>query len=268
MKSLINSEAMREQFAKALPRHLTVDRFTRIAITALSRTPKLASCTPASLMKCLLDLSAMGLEPDGRRAHLIPFENKKAGTVECTLIVDFKGMVDLVRRDPNVIDVQAYTIREKDSIIIRNGIPDHSFNPIEERGKVKAVYTKIVWKSGQTTYGEPMPWSECESVRNRSKAWQGWLSYKRECPWNTDEVEMWKKTVIRRDSKMWPLSPDIRDAIEKDDEHGFAFARDVTPRRELTGGENPFVKQVLPEVVETDANGIPFVEPPVEGGEA
>lgn len=231
IKSLINSDSMREQFARALPKHLHVDRFIRIAITALTRTPKLQECTPASLMKCLLDLSALGLEPDGRRAHLIPFENKKQGTVECTLIVDYKGLIDLVRRDPNVVDVQAYTVREKDKIMIHNGVPEHFFNPIEDRGEVKAVYSKIVWANGVTTYGEPMPWKEAESVRNRSKAWSAWVQYKKEGPWNTDPVEMWKKTVIRRDSKMWPLSPEIREAVERDDDQFTnEQMRDVTPK--------------------------------------
>ena len=108
IKSLINSDAMREQFAKALPKHLTPERFTRVAITALTRTPKLAECTPASLMKCLLDLSAMGLEPDGRRAHLIPY-----GT-EATLIIDYKGLVELIRRSGDVVSVRAETVCEKD----------------------------------------------------------------------------------------------------------------------------------------------------------
>jgi recombination protein RecT len=228
IKQSLNSEVVLKQFATALPKHLSPERFVRIAITAMMRNPKLAECSQASVMRCLLDLSAMGLEPDGRRAHLIPFENKRQGTVECTLIVDFKGIVELVRRDPNVLDVQAYTVRENDSIIVRNGIPEHNFNPAKDRGKVVAVYSKIVWKNGTTTYGEPMSWPEAESVRNRSKAWHSFLQYKKEGPWNTDETEMWKKTVIRRDSKMWPLPPDIRDAIERDDDQ-ILHQRDVTP---------------------------------------
>lgn len=228
IKQSLNSDAVLKQFSAALPKHLSPERFVRIAITAMMRNPKLAECSQASVMRCLLDLSAMGLEPDGRRAHLIPFENKRQGTVECTLIVDFKGLIELVRRDPNVLDVQAYTVRENDSIIIRNGIPEHTFNPAKDRGKVMAVYSKIVWKNGTTTYGEPMSWPEAESVRNRSKAWASYLQYKKEGPWNTDETEMWKKTVIRRDSKMWPLPPDIRDAIERDDDQ-IMHQRDVTP---------------------------------------
>lgn len=66
LKALLTGDKMREQFAAALPKHLTAERFCRVAITALSRTPKLAECTQESFFRCLLDLSAYGIEPDGR----------------------------------------------------------------------------------------------------------------------------------------------------------------------------------------------------------
>lgn len=260
LKSLINSEKIQKEFSRVLPKHLTVERFTRIAASALSRNPKLLECTPASLLKCLMDLSAMGLEPDGRKAHLIPFENRKAKTVECTLIVDYKGIVELVRRDPNVLDVQAYTIRANDSAVFTNGVPAHVFDALQDRGEVKAVYTKIAWASGQTTYGEPLPWSEAEAVRNRSKAWQSFLQYHKEGPWNTDPVEMWKKTAIKRDSKMWPLSAEIRDALEKDGdlrEERQVAARVVTPN--LFAQTTPAIAEQSAEIA-ADIQGEPEAE--------
>jgi recombination protein RecT len=253
LKSLINSESMKEQFARALPKHLGVERFTRICITALTRNPALRDCTPESFMKCLLDLSALGLEPDGRRAHLIPYKNNRAGTTECQLQLDYKGIIDIVRRDANVLDVQAYTIRANDDIIIKNGIPEHSFNPINDRGEVKAVYTKIAWKSGTTTYGEPLTRPEMESVRNRSQAWKSFLQYKKECPWNTDEVEMWKKTAIKRDSKMWPLNPEIIEAINLDDKYQFTEMRNVSPMKEPVMALPKFDAS---EVVETPSDEV------------
>ena len=70
----------------------TPDRFIRIALTALTRTPKLTTCDHGSFFQALLDLSQLGLEPDGRRAHLIPFRNNKRNCVECQLIIDYKGL--------------------------------------------------------------------------------------------------------------------------------------------------------------------------------
>ncbi len=96
LETLLNGPNFQQALAKSLPRHLNADRFVRIALTAFNKTPKLRECTQESLFSCLLDLSMLGLEPDGRRAHLIPYGKA------CTLIVDYKGIVDLVLRSGEV----------------------------------------------------------------------------------------------------------------------------------------------------------------------
>jgi len=213
LKEIINSESMRAQFALALPKHLTAERFARVAITALTRTPKLAECTPASLMKCLLDLSAMGLEPDGRRAHLIPY-----GT-ECTLIIDYKGLVELIRRSGDVISLRSETVCSKDEFAWTNGEISHSVNWREDRGEMQAVYAEAVMKSGEKQ-SAVMTKAEIEAIRNRSRAGKSG-------PWVTDFAEMAKKTVVRRLSKMLPLSSEIMRHVEADDDQ-FKM-RNVTP---------------------------------------
>ena len=85
VKEHINSEAFREKLRVALPKHLTPERFAGVALTQINTNPGLLNCTQESLFKCLLQLGQMGLEPDGRRAHLVPY-----GT-ECTLLIDYKA---------------------------------------------------------------------------------------------------------------------------------------------------------------------------------
>lgn len=225
LKSLINSESMRDQFARALPKHLSPDRFCRVAITALTRTPKLAECTPESMMKCLLDLSAMGLEPDGRRAHLIPYGK------DATLIIDYKGLVELIRRSGDVVSIRAETVCEKDDFSWTNGEVTHKVNWREDRGKVQAVYAEAVMKSGERQTAV-MTFAEVESIRKRSRAGSSG-------PWVTDWPEMAKKTAVRRLSKMLPLSSEIMQHVERDDDqfNGHPI-RDVTPKG------NPF--EMLP----------------------
>ena len=91
LRQHLSSPSFSAEVSKALPKHLTPDRFLRVALTALTKTPKLADCDQASFFSALLTLSQFGLEPDGRRAHLIPFDNKKRGVLECQLIIDFKA---------------------------------------------------------------------------------------------------------------------------------------------------------------------------------
>lgn len=213
LKTLINSDAMRDQFARALPKHLTAERFSRVAITALTRTPKLQDCTPASLMKCLLDLSAMGLEPDGRRAHLIPY-----GT-EATLIIDYKGLIELIRRSGDVVSIRAETVCERDDFSWSNGEVTHSVNWREDRGEIQAVYAVAVMKSGEKQTAV-MTTKEVEAIRSRSRSGNNG-------PWKTDWAEMAKKTAVRRLSKMLPISSEIMRHVERDDDQ-FTM-RNVTP---------------------------------------
>jgi recombination protein RecT len=210
IKAWLQSDTLKSEVAKALPRHLTPDRFMRVAMTALTNTPKLAQCDHHSFFKCLLTLSQFGLEPDGRRAHLIPFNNRKRNIMECQLILDYKGIVELVMRSGLVSMLHADVVRETDEFIydcgeIKTHRPD--FHK-EDRGPVYAAYAKCVFRDGATKC-EVMTLSEINAIRKRSKA-------KDDGPWVTDWNEMAKKTVFRRLSKWLPLSAEIRDAFEAD----------------------------------------------------
>ena len=87
IKDLITTPAAKKQIAAALPEHMTVDRQVRVALTALNKTPKLAQCTQGSFVEALMTCSELGLEPNGRHAHLVPYGDR------CTLIVDYKGLI-------------------------------------------------------------------------------------------------------------------------------------------------------------------------------
>ncbi|MFA6142476.1 MAG: recombinase RecT [Candidatus Omnitrophota bacterium] len=205
IRELISSDTYKRQFAMALPKHLKAERFVRIALTAITRTPKLANCTQASLVSCLLDLSQLGLEPDGRKAHLIPYGDK------CTLIIDYKGLVDLARRSGEIADIHADVVCDKDLF-------DYSFGTdgklvhkpaLNKRGKPIAAYSFVRLKDGSSSY-EVMSLDEIEAIHKRSKA-------AKEGPWITDWNEMAKKTVFRRHSKWLPVSSELwQKAIEKD----------------------------------------------------
>jgi recombination protein RecT len=207
---LISSDAYKKQFALALPKHLKPERFIRIALTALTKNPKLGKCTQASLVSCLLDLSALGLEPDGRRAHLIPYMNNKTGELVCTLIVDYKGLVELAMNTKEVSNIHADVICENDIFEYNLGqIVRHEIDFHRDRGVMYAAYCIITMKDG-TKKCEVMTKAEIDAIRERSKAGK-------DGPWVTDYNEMAKKTVFRRASKWIKLSPEVREKLEKDD---------------------------------------------------
>ncbi|NBW15519.1 MAG: hypothetical protein EBR82_46790 [Caulobacteraceae bacterium] len=249
IKELLRDPTIVEQFRRALPGHLTAEKFVRVALTALTRTPKLQECTLASLMRCLLDLSAMGLEPDGRRAHLIPYDHNRKGpdgewtkVTECTLILDYKGIVELVRRSGDVSKLHADVVCEKDEFQYDLGeVRVHRINFREPRGRPYAAYAIATMRDG-AVQSAVLSFEEIESIRLRSKSGN-------KGPWVTDWAEMAKKTAFRRLSKMLVLSPEIREAVECDDDR-----REELPRTEqqlLSGGGNSALAALLspePEV--------------------
>lgn len=216
LRTLIEGDEFRRQIEKALPKHLTPDRFIRVAVTALTRTPKLRECTQVSLFKSLLTCSELGIEPDGRRAHLIPFNNRQAGAVECQLIVDYKGLVELAMRSGMVANIHADVVCENDAFVYDLGeVKQHSIDFRKPRGDVYAAYAICTFKDG-TKKAEVLSRDEIEAVRKRSRAGQSG-------PWVTDWNEMAKKTAFRRLAKWLPLSPEYRDALDAD-----ADAIDIT----------------------------------------
>ena len=212
IKQRLQSPQMIEELGKAMPKHCKPERMARIAITALTRTPKLAECTQASFFECLLSLSQWGLEPDGRRAHLIPYGNK------ATLIIDYKGYVELAYRSGVVRNIHADVVRQGDIFVYSTGrVIEHvphflrqDENKPEKPGNIYAVYCQVELV-GDTVKTEVLSRDDVEAIRKRSRAGNSG-------PWVTDWNEMAKKTAFRRASKWIPLSAEIRDAFERDDD--------------------------------------------------
>jgi recombination protein RecT len=212
IRDRLKDPAIIAEMARAMPAHCKPERMARIALTALTRTPKLAECDQASFFSCLMSLSQWGLEPDGRRAHLIPFGK------QCTLIIDYKGLVELAFRSGVVEAIHADVVHTGDIFRYSMGeVLEHvphflrtdEGKPSKE-GEVLAVYCTVRLKGGcQKT--EVLSKNEVDGIRARSRSGSAG-------PWKTDWNEMAKKTAFRRVSKWLPLSAEIQDAMERDED--------------------------------------------------
>jgi len=155
IKDHLNSDAFKQEVARVLPKHCTPERMVRTGLTALMKTPKLATCTPESFLNCMLQLSQWGLEPDGRHAHLIPYGD------QCTLILDYKGIVDLVLRSGSVRTIHADVVHEGDLFDYSLGeVRAHTPHFLrtdaakpDKAGKIIAVYCHVVFNDGGTKIG-------------------------------------------------------------------------------------------------------------------
>jgi recombination protein RecT len=183
-----------------------------------------------------MDSASIGLEPDGRNAHLIPYGK------ECTLVLDYKGLIELARRSGQVSELGAEVICENDDFKYSVGsTPVHNIDFFKDRGKVIGAWAWCRFKDGGSQC-EVMTRTEIETVRAGSAAGKRgpWVSY-----WG----EMAKKTVFRRLSKWLPLSPEYRDALDLDGDRMI----DVTPRGGAASAVEDMVGKTLDgEVIEQE----------------
>lgn len=228
----IMSENFKKQIRTALAKHMTPDRFVRVSMTAMRRNPKLQQCTIESVLGCLMDLAQMGLEADGRRAYLVPFDKKnKQGVVqytECTKIVSYMGLAELAMRSGMVSTIHADVVCEGDIFVYSMGdLTSHvpwflrrdKDKPPEE-GEMYAVYAMVKNKDG-TTKCEVMSVSEVNRIRDGSQGAKG-------DPWTKHWAEMAKKSVFKRLSKWLVLSPEFRDVASAEDDDENVIETSVT----------------------------------------
>lgn len=230
LRDLIEGPDFRAQLLKALPNAMSPERFIRITATSMMRNPKLMQCNRDTFFRCLLDLSAMGLEPDGRQAHLIPRKNKTGG-LDCTLIIDYKGIKEMLYRNGDIVDEHSDVVGDLDLFEYEYGTNKHlTHRPnTHNRGKIFCVYSFITLPRGGNTF-DVMSSEEIETVRKRSSSPDNG-------PWLSDWSEMAKKTVFKRLAKGLPLSPKTRDAIELDNTYEVEHTpMTSTPMRAVIGG--------------------------------
>lgn len=86
-------DRMKPQMALALPKHMSVDRMGRLALTAFSTNKQLQACKTDSILASLMTATQLGLEPGiNGQGYLIPYKDT------CTFVPGWKGLVDLVSR--------------------------------------------------------------------------------------------------------------------------------------------------------------------------
>ena len=210
IRSLLSTDAVQTQIAKALPGICKPERFMRIAVTAITKNPKLAECTQASLMGCLLDLAQLGIEADGRRAHLIPYGQT------CTLIIDDKGIVELIKRGGDVVTIHADKVCKNDDFKVDMGeVKKHVIDYSRDRGEAYAYYAYAKMKDG-SIQTQVMTKAEVEKIRNGSRGKTG-------TPWTQHFDEMAKKTVFKRLSKWLPMLPEVAQKVDEIDKMEFDF---------------------------------------------
>ena len=218
-------KVLEPEIRKALPSVITPERFTRMALSAINNTPKLAECTQMSFLAALMNAAQLGLEPNTPlgQAYLIPFQNK--GVLECQFQLGYKGLINLAYRNEQLQTIQAQCVYANDEFEYELGLNSKLFHKpaLGERGEMVAVYALFKLQNGG--YGfEVMSKQDVDIYAQKySKAINSSFS-----PWKSAYTEMAMKTVIKRVLRYAPLKTDFLRAVATDETIKDQFSVDMT----------------------------------------
>jgi len=218
-RSFLLSPDVQKTLKDGMQKHMTPDRMCRLVLTAVQKSPKLVECfaTPQgkrSVGLCMLTAAQIGLELDGRNAHLVPFKNK-GGYMEAVFIPDFKGLINLAYNHPRVKDINVEVVYTNDVFVYRKGLNpviEHTPTIDGEPGELRAVYA-IATIDGTGKTFVVMSAREVDAVRRSSRG-----ADQPDSPWNKWEASMWRKTACKQLCKIIPQSPELQRALAVEDE--------------------------------------------------
>jgi len=190
-----------------------------------------------SFVRAVLEAAELGLAIDGRLAHAVVFSNKVKGKGgakdewrrEVQLMVDYKGIIAIAKRNVAIEDCFATLIYSKDKFRMweADGRQHYEINPSPiDRGDLLGCLAVILFPGGRMRR-EFMNNPEIDAIRSRSKSWTSEKGPSG--PWKTDDGEMRKKTVIRRILKLYVDDPGVARLLELDNDIKEEFAHVATP---------------------------------------
>lgn len=239
-------EAMAPDIKKALPSVITPERFTRMALTAINVTPKLAECTPKSFMAALMTAAQLGLEPNTPlgQAYLIPYDNNRKNqrtgqwekVPEVQFQIGYKGLIELAHRSGQFQVIMAQPVHQNDSFEYEYGLdPKLVHKPtLNDRGECIAFYAMYRLTNGGHGF-VVMSRKDIEKHRDRfSPSMRG--EKRKKSPWDENFEAMAQKTVLKQLLKYAPISVEFARDLSQDD----AVRTEIDPNMSDLPSENVF----------------------------
>lgn len=210
---------MQSEFARALPQHIPSDRFTRVAVSAINSNPELLSpeIDRRSLYAAVMKAAQDGLVIDGREAALVTFKTKEG--VKAQYMPMISGILKKMRNTGEISNVSyglvyknEYDQKRFEYIKGDNESLRHEPILFEEKGKMIGVYAVVTLKDGSKVR-EFMDMAQIEKVKAVSRSANSEYG-----PWKKWFEEMTVKSVLRKVSKLCPMSSDLDRVFKNDDE--------------------------------------------------
>jgi len=224
-----------EELFRSLPSHIKPSVFERNLLNALMANPELMQFSPALVYREVAKAAALGLflDPLLGEAYLAVAYSYRSKKQEPQLRIGYKGMIKLARQTGNVTTISCHEVHTLDDVEVDFGYPKmfhHRPKLFTERGSIAGYIATVGFKAGYFDL-EPMSVKQCLAIRDRSDAWKAFKEGKiKSTPWHTDEIEMSRKTCLRKLLKRQEQSPELVRANEIEDEAEYAASELPAPQ--------------------------------------
>jgi recombination protein RecT len=219
--TLVNEIArMSREFARALPREITIERMMRIIMTAIRTNPKLAECTPNSFYGSMLTALQLGLEVNTPLEHafLIPRWNNSKKILQCHFELGYKGLIELCYRTNQYKRIEAEVVYEGDKFSYEYGFEAH----LKHKPCGKLENPRYVWALFELVNGGKSfkVWTWDRVIAHAETFSE---SYDVDSPWKspwlsnpTSQRGMAKKTVLHDALNYAPKSVELAKGLNAD----------------------------------------------------
>tara|TARA_Y100001963_G_scaffold145080_1_gene218173 strand:- start:728 stop:1678 length:951 start_codon:yes stop_codon:yes gene_type:complete len=187
-----------EEFKVSVPdSSFDLKRTYETVASEVQKNKRLQECTIESILDSVKQACYLGLEPSSvsGEAYLVPYGK------QCTLVIGYKGQLELMYKGGHVISCWAYPIYESDlpNVDIQLGTSPqvkHSPTLTGNRGELVAVYACAEIPNSSQIKFELMTREECDRIKSKSGG-----AHSKQHPWNTHYEAMCLKSVIKKMSK-------------------------------------------------------------------
>lgn len=184
-----------------------VTREMGYALAIINGSDKLQKCDPVSIVSSIIAAASTGLtlNPAKQHACLIPRWTREA-TI-CEFQPMYRGLMFLAVEEGAATKFNVQAVHERDRFLAQ---PDNDQQPVHheftgfDRGAVVGYYSVATMLDG-TKVAEFMSVEDIHRVRACSDGYRAFVAEKiKSHPWNSNEGEMSRKTIVKRQIKRLP----------------------------------------------------------------
>lgn len=216
-------EKYRDKFAAIIPDGLNFDIVKSSIESEFVKNPDLLLCSQRSIIYAIKTVVNVGLVPNSNtgQCYFIPFKNSKLKEKDLNVIIGYRGLVDLMYRSGLVKKIEVKAVFKGDNFDYSFGLNQelkHRPNGNVNKDDLTHVYCIIELATGGVLF-DVMNRVELTEFRDSSANYKYAKKNKHEekTIWSIHFVEMCKKTILRRMSKIVPLSIEVRNIIGFDE---------------------------------------------------